>query len=99
MQFGTGFQPLKEDVDSKNENQHYEDNSDRKMVARKVGATDMKIVVGSGEALTYHASHTDEHTPQCESSMSRMDGLRKILGVRCGKRNHRRRVSESLNYT
>ena len=98
-QFYAGFQPLKEDIDSKNENQHYEDNSDRKMVPGEVGTTNMKIVVRSREALTYHSAHTDEHTPQCESSMSKMCGLWKILGVRCGKRSHRRRVSESLNYT
>ena len=63
LQFGTGFQSLQEHVDSKNEDQHYEDDSDWEMVPCEVGATDMKIVVGGGEALTYHASHTDEHTP------------------------------------
>lgn len=91
MQFSAGFQSFKEDVDTQHEDQHYEDDGNRKVVPREIGATDMKVVIGSSEALAYHASHTDEHTPQRESSMSEMGGLRKILSG--GGRCHRRCVS------
>lgn len=90
MQFGAGFQFLEEKVNAKDENQHYKDNGDRQMIPRKVGATDVEVVIRGNEALAYHCRHTDEHTPRRESSVSEMGSLRKIL--RGSRRCHKRRV-------
>ena len=75
LQFDAGFQAFQEHIDTQDKDQHDEDNGDRQVVSGKIGATDVEIVIRSGEALADHASHTDEHTPQCESSMSEVGGL------------------------
>ena len=95
MQFGARFQFLEEDVNAKDENQHYKDNGDRQMIPRKVGATDVEVVIRGNEALAYHCHHPNEHTPQCESGVGKVGSLRKIL--RGSRRCHKRRVSIMLN--
>ena len=97
MQFGAGFQFLEEDVNAEDENQHYKDNGDRQMISCEVGATDVEVVIRGNEALAYHCRHTDEQAPQCESGVSKVGSLRKIL--RGSRRCHRRCMSESLNNT
>ena len=95
LQFGAGFQSLKKDVNTEDEDQHYEDDGNRQMVPSEIRAADMEIVIGGSEALAYHRSHTDKDTSQCESGMSKMGSLQKILRVRRGRRCHRKRLSIS----
>ena len=77
MQFGAGFQFLEKYVDTKHKNQHDKDDSNRQMVTREIGAPNMEIVIRRGEALTYHRHHADEHTPHCDTAVSKRVGSRK----------------------
>ena len=94
MQFDAGFQSLKENVDSKHKKpalrrqQRLEDGFLQGRCPRRGNR-----YRGVSEALTYHSAHTDEHTPQCESSMRKMGGLLEILKVRRSGNCHKRRMS------
>ena len=79
LQFGTGCQSLEKDIDTEDENQHHENNSNRQMVPREIGAFDSEIVIRRGEALAYHRRHTNEDAPRRDTVIDRTGRLRKVL--------------------
>ena len=79
LQFGTGSQSFEEYIDTEYEDQHHKNDSNRHVVTGKVGTTDVEIVVGCDEALADHCTDTDQYTPCCETTISRLRGLREIL--------------------
>lgn len=79
LQFGTGSQSFEKYIDTEDEDQHHEDDSDRHVVPGKVGAADVEIVIRCDEALADHCADTDQYTPRCDTAISGLRGVRGIL--------------------
>ncbi len=94
LQSCAGFQLPEKDVDAENENQHKEYNSDRKMIPREVSAANVKIVIRCSKALAYHTEYANEHAPCCDTAISGMGSMWRVL--RSGRWCHRRCVVGSI---
>ena len=79
LQFGTGSQSFEKYIDTEDEDQHHEDDGDRHVVPREIGAADMEIVVRCDKALADHSTDTDQDTPRCDTLISGLRCVREIL--------------------
>lgn len=88
LQFGTGSQSFEKYIDTEHEDQHHENDSDRHVVPCEIGAADVEIVIRCDEALAYHCTDTDQHTPLCDATISGLRGLWETL-LRRDRRCHK----------